>query len=77
VNDRRDIRMAAHRRNALAQAAWGNIRREAERIAKERGIPHVDAMTAVFADQELLNRCHQVTGPIPDMPKSDIDAQNR
>lgn len=40
--------------------AWQNVKREAERIAAERGVTLEEAERAVFADPELVSKCHSV-----------------
>lgn len=51
--------------NLRAKAYVASIRlsEAAERIAAERGISHQEALALVFADKELLKRCHDVGNP--------------
>lgn len=71
-------RLQAHRRRQLAAIAGRKITAAAVELAAKRGIPHEKAVMAIFADKELLRMCHQVKGvPVPDIPKSTVDAQNR
>jgi hypothetical protein len=49
-----------NQRRGQAWIASENIKRAARRIAEEREIPLNDAISVVFADAELLAKCHQV-----------------
>jgi hypothetical protein len=59
----------SNQRRGQSFLASENIRREAQRIAAERNISEHDAVAIVFADAELLAKCHQV-------PKADSIAKD-
>jgi len=71
------MNMQAHRRRSKVCAAWDRIQEEVARIESERGVSRNDALSAVFADKDLLSKCHDVAGaPVPDPPVSSIKLQN-
>lgn len=49
------------RRQMQVSEAWRNIAREVEAIMATRKCTQEEAMAAVFADPELLEKCHRVT----------------
>ena len=72
-----DTRSQQHRRRMLAEMAGARIQREIYSLVDRDGLSYGDAEKQVFADVELLARCHDVAGvPLPAPPQSPIEAQN-